>query len=256
MRRLLLIGAACVCLVLSAVVVRSVDEPVTRAARDYAAATATHAAATYVTLRTLYAVLSTAQEFEVGMSLIASGSAHPLKVLEPIDDTIERIATLVFGVMVATGILSVALGPVSAVGLGILALGLGIAALSPQRPAIGRLAWYGGFFGLALPLGLALATPMAGFLTEATYVRNLALVNEITQTVGGAEATLAEEAPDLSLNDYRKIAVNVWTRADELIGGLVAIFGVYVFRIFMLPLLLIGGLFMAVRSLARGRATN
>ena len=73
------------------------DNPVVSAAQGYAADVATTAAASYVTLRTLNAFLSTAQEIEVGLSFIASGSARPLKVLEPIDDTVERIAGLVFG---------------------------------------------------------------------------------------------------------------------------------------------------------------
>ncbi len=246
-----LLGAA-LCLVLALWVARAADDPLTRTAQTYAADIATKAAGTYVTLRALNAVLSTAQEVEVGMSFIASGTAQPLKILEPVDDTIERIAGLVFGVMVATGVLAVALGPVSAVGLTLLALGLVIAAVSPRRGMYRRLAWYGMFMGLALPLGLALAAPLAGMLTEATYQRNLAVVTEITQTVGGGNIMSAEEPVELGLNDYRKIATNVWQRADELIGGLVAMFGVYVFRIFILPMLLIGGLFFAVRSFARG----
>jgi len=246
-----LIGAA-LCLALALWVARSADDPLTHTAQSYAADIATKAAATYVTLRALNAVLSTAQEFEVGVTIIASGTAQPLKILEPVDDTIERIAGLVFGIMVATGVLAVALGPVSAVGLTLLGLGLVIAAFSARRVMSRRLAWYGGFLGLALPLGLTLAAPLAGFLTETTYQRNLAVVTEITQSVGGTNIVDGEQVADLGLNDYRKIGTNVWQRADELISGLVAMFGVYVFRIFILPLLLIGGMFFAVRSLARG----
>ena len=47
---------------------------------------------------------------------------QPLKALEPIDDTIERISDLVFSVMVVTGILAVAMGPVSATGSALIAL--------------------------------------------------------------------------------------------------------------------------------------
>jgi hypothetical protein len=248
-RRLLLLLGAALCVALSLFIARAGEDPLTGTAQSYAADVATKAAGTYVTLRTLNAVLSTAQELEVGMSFIASGTARPLKVLEPVDDTVERIAGLVFGVMVATGVLAVALGPVSALGLGLLALAFAIAALFPQRRMVRPLGWYGLFFGLALPISLALATPLAEALTQAAYARNLATVSEITQQVGGGDV-LAEA--DLSLNDYRKIAANVWTRADELIGAMVAIVGVYVFRIFILPLLLIGGLFFAARSFARG----
>ncbi|NNE51917.1 MAG: hypothetical protein HKN30_05890 [Sulfitobacter sp.] len=250
-RRILLTLGAALCVALSLFVARSSEDPLTRTAQAYAADIASKSAGTYVTLRTLNAVLSTAQELEVGMSFIASGTAQPLKVLEPVDDTVERIAGLVFGIMVATGVLAVALGPVSALGLALLAAALALAAVFPQRRLSRQLGWYGGFFGLALPVSLALATPLASTLTEATYSRNLAVVSEITQQVSGGDV-IAEA--DLSLNDYRRIAGNVWSRADELIGAMVAIVGVYVFRIFILPMLLIGGLFFAARSFARGEA--
>ena len=250
--RVALLAGAALCLALALWVARAPEDPLTRSAQSYAADIATKAAATYVVLRTLNAVLSTAQEVEVGVSFIASGSAQPLKVLEPLDDTIERIAALVFGVTVATGVLAVALGPVSAVGLALLALALLIAGLSRRRGMARRLGWYGAFLGLALPLGLTLAAPLAELLTDATLARNQALVSDITQSVESTDLQATEQIADLGLNDYRKITAQVWQRADELIGGLVAIFGVYLFRILILPVLLIGGLFFAARSLARG----
>ena len=79
------LGAA-LCLALALWVARAADDPLTHSAQGYAADIATKAAATYVVLRTLNAVLSTAQEVEVGVSFIASGSAQPLKVLEPLDE--------------------------------------------------------------------------------------------------------------------------------------------------------------------------
>ncbi|MEW9921118.1 hypothetical protein AB2B41_16005 [Marimonas sp. MJW-29] len=251
MRAVPLIGAA-LCILLALWVARAADDPLTRAAQTYSADIATKAAGTYVVLRTLNAVLSTAQEVEVGVSFIASGNAQPLKVLEPLDDTIERIAALVFGVTVATGVLAVALGPVSAVGLTLLAIALLIAGLSRRRVMARRLGWYGAFLGLALPIGLTLAAPLAEVLTAATLARNQALVAEITQSVGETDLQAPEEIADLGLNDYRKITANVWQRADELIGALVAIFGVYLFRILILPVMLILGMFFAARSLARG----
>ena len=245
------IGAV-LCLLLALVVARFPDNPLTRQAQGYAAGVATTAAGTYVTLRTLNAVLSTAQEIEVGMSLIASGSAQPLKVLEPIDDTIERIASLVFGIMVSTGVIAIALGPMSAIGFGLLALALAVAALR-DRPLTGmsrRFMWYGIFLGLALPLALTLSAPLAGFLTEAAYETHSATVAEITARVGGAQM-IEDGGSDMGLREFRQMALNVWNRADDLIGALVAIFGIYVFRIFLLPVLMIVGLFLAARSLAR-----
>lgn len=95
--------------------------PLSKSAARYAGGVATASAGTYVTLRTLNAFLSTAQEIEVGGAFVVSGTAQPLKVLEPIDDTVERIASVVFALMVVSGVLSVAMGPVSAVGLAMMA---------------------------------------------------------------------------------------------------------------------------------------
>ena len=111
-----------------------------------------------------------------------------------------------------------------------------------------RLAWYGGFLGLALPLALVVSEPLAGALTEGVYLRNMEVIEEITAHVGGSEA-LGEEEPGLT--EYRQLASNLWSRADELIGALLAVLGVHVFRIFLLPLLLVGGLFVVARHYAR-----
>lgn len=247
MNRRLVLALLCV-VALGAALLR--NNPLVTTAQDYAEEVAATAAATYVTLRTLNAFLSTAQEIEVGLSFIASGSAQPLKVLEPIDDTVERIAGLVFGVMVVTGVIAVALGPVSAIGLALMAVALALWSISGGGHAgvPRRLAWYGGFLGLALPLALVAAEPFAQSLTEGIYLRNMAVIEEITARVGGS-AALGEEEPGLS--EYRQLANNLWTRADDLIGALLAVLGVHVFRIFLLPLMLVGGLFVIARHYAR-----
>ncbi|MFD2739776.1 hypothetical protein ACFSUD_09370 [Sulfitobacter aestuarii] len=250
-RRLAMAIGAVLCIALSLFMLRVEQDPLTARAQGYAADIAVRAGGTYVTLRTLNAVLSTAQEVEIGMSFIASGTAQPLKVLEPVDDTIERIAALVFGVMIATGVLAVALGPVSALGLIVLGTALAVAALAPRRVAVRQLGWYGAFFGLALPLGLTVAAPLAQMLTEATYSRNIALIAEITQVVQDADSP---QEVELGINDYRRIAASLWEDADRLTGALVAIVGVYMFRILILPLLLNGGLFLAMRGVARAPA--
>jgi hypothetical protein len=102
---------------------------------------------------------------------------------------------------------------------------------------------------MALPLALVVSEPLAGQLTEGVYLRNMEVIEEITAHVGGSEA-LGEEEPGLT--EYRQLASNLWSRADELIGALLAVLGVHVFRIFLLPFLLVGGLFVVARYYARG----
>lgn len=224
--------------------------PINTHAQGYAQSVATTSAATYVTLRTLNAFLSTAQELEVGVAFIASGTAQPLKVLEPIDDTVERIAGLIFGVMVATGVLAVSLGPVSSIGWALFALAMALALIRERTGASNFLAVYGLFFGLGMPLALVLSSFLATALTEVTYQENLATVQDITRAVGGTDV-LEEDGPGLT--EYRALAASVWSRADELISALIAILSVYVFRIFVMPLLLVGGLFLLMRRMAAGR---
>ncbi|MFC3613909.1 hypothetical protein ACFORG_09085 [Lutimaribacter marinistellae] len=239
------------------------DNPLSNAARDYAGTVSTASAATYVGLRTLNAVLSTAQEIEVGGSLVVSGTAQPLKVLEPVDDTIERIAGVVFSLMVATGILAVAMGPVGAVGAGMIAgaslLWIADRLLGP-RDVISdlsrRLVWYGAFFLLALPASFVISGELADILTGDVLTRHEAIIAEITASVGppvpdqpggwwdGMRGALDEAGR------YQALAQNLWDRADELIASYMALLAVFIFRIFLLPALLAGAFFVLARFFA------
>ena len=242
-------GALVALLVLAVLAAVFRDNPLTRSAQGYAQSIATTAAGTYVTLRTLNAFLSTAQELEVGVSFIASGTAQPLKVLEPIDDTIERIAGLIFGVMVATGVVAIALGPVSGIGWALFALAVALALLRKrQQVDMGYLATYGLLLGMGLPLALTFSAWLATALTQGAYLENLAVLQDITQLVSSAD-TLEGEGPGLS--EYRALASNVWARADELISSLIAILSVYVFRLFVMPILLIIAMLLLARRLVQ-----
>lgn len=244
--------------------------PVTEAARDYAGDVATASAGIYVSLRTLNAVLSAAQEVEVGGSLVASASAQPFRFLEPIDDTVERIASVVFNVMVVTGVLSVAMGPVSAVGAGMVALALLIwmmdrgAGRHDVIVALSRrLVWYGLFLALALPVAFLLSGLLADGLTRDVWDENAAVIAEISAEAEGAIPEGA--APDSwwqnlsgamgEADRYQEIVRNVSDRADDLLRSYVAILAVFIFKILVLPALLVGAFFVTARFLSReGRA--
>lgn len=240
--------------------------PLVQSARAYAEDVATASATLYVSLRGVNAVLSTAQEVELGGSLVVSGSVQPLKALEPIDDTIERISELVFAVMVVTGILAVAMGPVSATGSALIALAA-LAWMVERRMRGGaivagitrRLGWYGAFLAVAVPLAFVVASGVATRMTDDVWARNDAIIQEITDSVSaqadvgdtqdgwfGAMAGLASDA-----ESYQILMAEVFQRADDLIGSYVAILSVFVFRIVILPLLIMGALFVLVRGLAQ-----
>lgn len=238
--------------------------PLTTLAADYAEDVATVSAATYVTLRTLNAALSTAQEIEVsGSAVVVSGSAQPLKLLEPIDDTIERIAGFVFALMIVTGVLAFSLGPLGAVGAGMIAMAASLwlldRVLGPRDVVSAlsqRLIWYGLFFLVALPLAFALSSLVSDVLTSDVLARHQAIIAEITQGVAAeTEVTDTSWWGDLrssvgEIDRYRDIATNIWVRADVLIGSYVAILAVFVFRVFLLPALIAGGLFVLIRFFA------
>ena len=54
------------------------------------------------------------------------------------------------------------------------------------------------------------------------------------------------------LDDYRVLAGNIYDRADALIGSYIAVLAVFLFKIVVLPAVLLGGLFLIARFFARG----
>ncbi|MEQ5871137.1 hypothetical protein J4E08_14695 [Sagittula sp. NFXS13] len=204
--------------------------PATRAAQGYARQIAATSAGTYLTLRTLNAFLSTAQEVEVGGSLVVQGTAQPLKWLEPVDDTVERVAQVVFVVMVATGVLSVALVPVTGLGWAMLAGAAAVALFARRHAVAGRIAralgLYGVFFGAMLPIALILSSALADRM-----------------------AALQRAGSDL--DRYRTMAVAIYERSDELVSSLLALVSVFVFKLFVLPALLLGAGWAVLRACLR-----
>lgn len=236
--------------------------PMVEGAERYAASVAVSAGGVYLTLRSLNAFLSTAQEVEVGGSFVVSGTVQPLKALEPVDDTIERVASLVFFVMVATGILSVAMGPASALGFAMLGLGLALIAWRGAWPggAARRLGWYGGFLALAVPMAFLASDLLAERMTQDALARHEAVVARITAPVDAP----VPQAGDPGWTDsvrvlwdeverYQALAAGIYAEADALVVSLIGILSVFVFRLLVLPGLILGGVYAAVRMLAAGR---
>lgn len=257
-RIVILLAAAVLTLVFS---VFYKANPVTNSAQRYASTIATTSAGVYITLRSLNAILSAAQEVEMGGSLVASVSAQPFKVLEPIDDTIERVAGLVFFVMVATGVLAVAMGPVGAIGFAMATVALGLGAMAGQNRTVTalakRLGWYGVFLGVALPLAFVFASLLADRMTEDVWVRHTAVIDDITAQIS---VTVTDETGGWFQNvqsalgeadRYQDLVQNIYSRADDLIQSFVAILAVFVFKVVVLPALILGAFFVVVRFFAR-----
>lgn len=245
------------------------SNPLPNRAAGYAQNVATSAAATYVTLRTLNAVLSTVQEASfTGSVVVAEATVQPLKSLEPIDDTIERIADVVFALMLASGVLSVAMGPVSAIGAGMMSLAcliwlidLVIGRRNPLSGAARRLVWYGAFLGLGLPLAFLLSDPIAVHLTNGVAESHQAIIATIMADVETTVTPLSDTQGWLAwlrelsndVDRYYALAESTLRHADDLIASFISLVSVYLFRLLFLPAILAGAALVVFRFFARSQ---
>jgi len=217
--------------------------------RDVAVA----AGATYISLRAINAALSFAQEVEVGGSMVLSGTIQPLKWLEPVDDTVERVSGLIFAVAVLTGVLSISMAPVVAAGCALLAVALAgrctcevapggwHAAPGPLRRAFGGCGAIGFALAVALPLAFVLGLWGGEILTQGA----LAEANATLERIGGeAERLIGVESAETdergwreAYEAYRDAASVFWNNAEELLGASLSLTGIFLLRMVVLPAL-------------------
>ncbi|SLN48971.1 hypothetical protein ROJ8625_02404 [Roseivivax jejudonensis] len=168
--------------------------PAVAGAERAASRVAVAAGAVYVSLRAINATLSVAQEVELGGSAVVSANAQPIKVLEPVDDTVERVAATVFAVSVVAATLSVAAEPLSVLGAGLL-----LAALVPwllaRRGRLGRVLDRAVVAGVALAFVLpALFWTGAGIADRLTEPRMAAARADLSEIADRARGISAAEA--------------------------------------------------------------
>ncbi|MEJ6390621.1 hypothetical protein [Gymnodinialimonas ulvae] len=239
--------------------------PAVDAAEEIAVVTA----GVYVSLRAINAALSAAQEVEVGASIGAQASLQPLKVLEPVDDTVERVADVVFAVAAGAALASVGLQPVAAVGLILLGIGLigfGFASGSAARASL-RAVRLGAALGLVLPLvfagGVWLGEVATRVQWDAAMAELDAVAGEARVLIGAGEAELlgvAEGEEGMisgflsaitgardSVQGYVEAAAVFTREADTLFSATLTIIGVFVLRVLVLPVLLLWSVMVLVR---------
>lgn len=257
--------------------------PASAAAEDIAASTAT----VYVSLRIINAALSTAQEIEIGASVGAQASLQPLKVLEPVDDTVERVADVVFAVAAGAALATVGFAPVAALGLCLFGLGclLRVAddllvAIDGMRAAAGYAMRLGAVLGVVLPLGFAGGVALGERITEPQWTEAMAALDDVTREarilVGSGIAAKLEDASETPAADemppswwdprawigdditeavaavgrYREAAVLLMSQADELFRASLTIIGIFALRTLVLPALLLWGALALMRRSA------
>ena len=155
----------------------------------------------YISLRAINAALSTAQEIEVGASVVGQASLQPLKVLEPVDDTVERVADVVFLVATGAALTGVGLAPVVSVGLVVLGAGL----LGKLRfhliPSLAKAVKPACDKGITLGLAVGLAIPLMFVLgvwvgERATAAQMNAAVDELDAIAQQANILIGAGATD------------------------------------------------------------
>lgn len=244
--------------------------PLSDAAARKAGEVTVGAVTIYAALRTLNLFLSAAQEIEVGGSFIVSGSVQPLKTLEPIDDTIERVAGIILGISVVSGLLSISFGPVAAIGFALLLSGL---LLVPRAPPIGRrMAVAGAVLSLVVPVIFVVSGVFADAATRVVWERNAEILEGIAAEIRESEAVTSTLEPEIvddteeegfwsalwrsgtenaeavseatsavvdSLAGYRDASQRLFDEADELLRSYIDILAILLFKLILLPGLLI-----------------
>lgn len=242
--------------------------PAAEAAQEVAVA----ATATYVALRMVNAALSMAQEIDVGASFFVSGNVKPLKWLEPVDDTVERMADLVFALAVVSSTLTLAVEPLSRLGFLLLALGLLAWSLPDRpwrgqsgawggaRPLRGRLIGIGALLGLIVPLSVCVGPELGGWLTEEARAEadaRLATVSDrARELIGDPSAGLVEGKPGADERSWQEVgkaylgaAGRFWADAGTLFDSALKLAGIYILRMLVLPLVLLGSLWYILRGI-------
>ena len=250
--------------------------PAVPIAEERASEIAAATASVYVSLRVINAALSAAQEIEVGGSIGVQASAQPFRVLEPVDDTVERVSHVIFAIAAGAALMLVGLGPVASLGLvllGIGSLGLAFADVSGsskiQRSSL-RAARLGLAFGLALPLVFAGGSWLGERMTQPQWDSAISQLDavaaearvligegdeveiEVEEEAGGLFSwvgdgvSAAGDAMD-AVARYRDAVRLFMNEADVLFSSSLTIIGLFVLRMVVLPALLLWGLMALVR---------
>ncbi len=175
--------------------------PFIKGAEDYSIEIVKSSAAAYLSLRLINAAISFAEEVEVGGSVIAvNGSAHPFKVLEPIDDAVERLSAAIFLVGAVSGVLAVVLPMLGYVTL--VLIGVSLVALAGLD--LSSLKFPGRNFFSNLFRGTA-RTGALGFLVVIAFSISSWFADSVSEKAWGEyQLTLtkiAEQMPDLTPED-------------------------------------------------------
>ncbi len=169
--------------------------------------------ALYGTLRVANSVMSVARDADISGGVgVASVTASPGQLLQPVINTIERLVDLLFGLAIVSGILSLVLVPVAkvaSVGLGACALfcaGLTLTArrVPPLLDRLTRSVMVLGILGaVLLPASYTIAFYAGDAITDRAWTNATEVFGRMKgqQDIPGAEGAVAGAAETLSPTD-------------------------------------------------------
>ncbi len=230
----------------------------------------------YAALRTINAAISLIQHTEVGATVGVTGSVQPLGWLDPVDDTVERFAAVVFWISLSAGVLSLALDPLSSFGWALLALSMALrcafALLPPSRSAA-RVARSGeqgvlvlGSAFVLLPLVLWIGLVVGERSTQTEWDRAYAQLSLVEEAAAPVVAPF-EEAPEAprggllgelrggiggmreAVSGFYDAAGVFREDAERLFVALLTLSGIFLLRMFVLPVALLWAMLLLVRRL-------
>ena len=183
---------ALICAVFLATSVFSVN-PLNNAAERSAESLAASTTATLVVLAGINAFLSLAQEFEASITV---ATVQPLKMLEPVDDMVERVVSALLIVTVFSIVLSLAFNPVAGFGWAILLCYFciktwtsfdkennGLVEISNDTDInqfSRHLIRAGLGLSLVLPVAFLVSTHFGDFLTKAVWQKHQLVLEEVS----------------------------------------------------------------------------
>lgn len=167
--------------------------------------------AIYASLRGLTSVLSIVRDMDLQASIgVASVATSPGEALQPVISTIERMANLMFALVIASGVLTATLPIVAKFGAVLLAAGAGAKALAlaMRRPLAGgadRLArsmvTLGVVAAVCIPVAYGLASILGDHSTSAAWKQ--------------AEQVFEQQADALSVDEFAGLKVAASAEPEE-----------------------------------------
>jgi hypothetical protein len=238
------------------------------------------AGAAFAISKTINAALSFAQEISISANvLVAGGSFHPARFLEPVNNLVDQFAFVMLVVAASAAALEVLLAVGAGVGgavllpAGLLVLAAGLFLRSRGYRASDRLARLGGLVllialvvRLALPVALALTGAISDrYLHEryATASSNLQIVEGRAEAAASEARRLEEAADDPGFLErqrenaaaVRRALALVGENFDSLFDDVVTLVTVFLLETLVLPLLLAWATYRGLRLLGEAIAS-